>query len=452
MKALLVSLWLLCYSSSIKSYRFPSISRAFLNGIQWKDSYLSLLAISEFDSERDGDEARANQRLLYTIPNSPASVESVVSYIHKWGSETILGGSSIKSTNMKNGVNFAFSPSPYSYLNVYVDTGDSDVQEGGDTTIFIRTSFGLLVGDAAVEVQKEKKQVHSLIKMVAQNLIESLAHDIGSLIMSMPDSPVVPELTPEEREAENLAELEREQREYDEIVQEEDEQQLRAQVYSEQQSERSEQKSEHSESQADKGFGAAKLKVQQKGGQEDRSKEHNKQEKVKKEISESDFKAIQESILTEQQITEGWRMEVLDEEEKEKFAHEMNERNGDNEEPIFGNDSAEFSDVQDDVSENQDLEYVNIDMEKEIREIIERESLELNSNPTGRNVIQLADQIPAQIEVQVQVQKVEAEIPEVINLTAENKNEIMTVYSWKSVETEEEVLVSYIQGRLFFLR
>ena len=447
MKALLISLWLLCYSSSIKSFRFPSISRALLSGIQSKESYLSLLAISGFDSERDGDEAKANQRLLYTIPNSPASVESVVSYIHKWGSEALLGGSSIKSTNMKDGVNFAFSPSPYSYLNVYVDTGDADVQESGEATIFIRTSFGLLAGDAAAEEQKKKKQVHSLIKMVAQNLIESLANDIGSLIMSMPDSPVVPELSPEEREAENLAELEREQREYDSIVQEEDEQQLRAQVYSEQQSEQS---SEQLESQAGKGFGTTKSKLQQKkqpgqndlrnqNGQNDQNKQQNKQQK--KELSEFDIKALQESILTEQQLSEGWRMEVVNEEEKKQFAQEMKERNEEIEEPIFDIDSGDTADVLDDVSENQELEYVDIDMEREIRGIIERESLELNSNPSEIKAIKKADEIPDQVELEVEV-----EVPEVINLTVENKNEIMTVYSWKNVETEEEVLISYIQG------
>lgn len=215
---------------------------------------LQLSASISFTDERTFLETKTNQRLLYTLPNSPVPVESVVSYIHKWAEEATEQGTSITANKNTEGVIFSFSPSPNSYLNVFVDsfgTYSEDrtfADESGGLTVYIRTSFGLLASEEHSAEQKKKDQVHSLIKMVAQNLIDSLANDIGSLIMNIPSQEDRKEPTPQEKEEQLLEEMEREQDEYDRMMEGEDENELRSQVYAEQQSEQQSERQSERES------------------------------------------------------------------------------------------------------------------------------------------------------------------------------------------------------------
>ena len=124
MKVILFCLCLIHFTSIAASFRFhrnPAIvSRHQLRFLAAESNSVVI--------DRIYEESRANQRLLYTIPNSPVPIESVVSYIHKWASEATSTGSSIKSTTNDKGVVFSFSPSPSSYLHVFVDNAADSIR------------------------------------------------------------------------------------------------------------------------------------------------------------------------------------------------------------------------------------------------------------------------------------------------------------------------------------
>ena len=390
--------------------------------------YQSRLSVADTNSvviDRIYEESRANQRLLYTIPNSPVPLESVVSYIHKWASEATSTGSSIKSTTNDKGVVFSFSPSPSSYLHVFVDNaGELGLSDSEGATIFIRTSFGLLESAAgAVEEQKKKVQVHSLVKMVAQNLIESLANDIGSLIMNLPESNVEKELSPAEREEQNLAELEMEQAEYENNMQEEDDQLLRAQVHAEQQAE---QQAEASTQNQNK-------KEHQKQHQNDQDQDAT--EKRKKERLEFDMKAMKESLLTEKEMMKEWTADVVTDEENRQFIEEMRIRNSEknNEDSefdasLFDNESLGINDIQED----------SVDIET-----VEASTVEIEDSSITKPYAEGSVRAPVNA---IDTTKIEDAAP----IHIDNGNKDNTVYSWKSVDTEKDVIISFIQGMCMF--
>ena len=426
MKVILFCLCLIHFTSIAASFRFhrnPAIvSRHQLRFLAAESNSVVI--------DRIYEESRANQRLLYTIPNSPVPIESVVSYIHKWASEATSTGSSIKSTTNDKGVVFSFSPSPSSYLHVFVDNaGELGLSDTEGATIFIRTSFGLLEGAAgAIEEQKKKVQVHSLVKMVAQNLIESLANDIGSLIMNLPESSIEKELSPAEREEQNLAELEMEQEEYENNMQEEDDQLLRAQVHAEQQAEQQTEAATQNQ------------KEHQKQNQNNEDQYDSK--KRKKERLEFDMKAMKESLLTEKEMMKEWTADVITDEENRQFIEEMRIRNSEKntedfefDASLFDNESLGISDM--DIQE--DSVDVDVDVETVETSIIENEDSTITKPYVEESVRALVDQIDTS--------KIEDIAPTVID----NENKDNTVYSWKSVDTEKDVIISFIQGVYLFV-
>ena len=379
-----------------------------------------LLAAADSDANsivinRIQQESKENQKLLYTIPNSPVPIESVVSYIHKWASEASSTGSSIKSTTNNEGVIFSFSPSPSSYLHVFVDNaGKLGLLDSEGTTIFIRTSFGLLESAAgAIEEQRKKAQVHSLVKMVAQNLIESLANDIGSLIMNLPESLIEKELSPAEREEQNLVELEMEQEEYEKNMQEDNDQQLRAQVHAEQQAEASTQKL----------------------GQHQNNEGHETAEIRKRERLEYDMKIMKESLLSEKEMMKEWTADVITDEENKQFIEEMRIRNSEKEIEDFEFDSSLF--------DNESLGITDVH-EESVDLVIEASIAEIDDTATTKPYAEENRRAPAD-------QKLTPTVGNVIPVLSDNESEDNTVYSWKSVDTEKDVIISFIQGIRFRL-
>lgn len=403
MKVILFYLCLIHYSSIAASFRFHrNPARVSRHQSRYLAAETNCVVI-----DRICQESKANQRLLYTIPNSPVPIESVVSYIHKWASEATSTGSSIKSTTNTEGVIFTFSPSPSSYLHVFVDNAaELGLLNNESSTIFIRTSFGLLENTTgAVEEQRKKVQVHSLVKMVAQNLIESLANDIGSLIMNLPESSIEKELSPAEREEQNLVELEMEQEEYENNMQEDDDQLLRAQVHADQQAEAS-QKNEEQEN----------IEIR------------------KKERLEYDMKILKESLLSEKEVMKEWTADVITDEENKQFIEEMRIRNNENngedfefDSSLFDNESLGITDIHEEV-ESVDVvkaSIVNIEKMKDI----------VTTKPYAE------DSVRAPLD-QINTPEVVSKSPEVID----NEKMDNMVYSWESVDTEKDVIISFIQG------
>lgn len=419
MKVILFCLCLIHFSSLAASFRFhrnpARVSRC-------QSRFLAADTNSPV-IDRIYEESRANQRLLYTIPNSPVPLESVVSYIHKWASEATSTGSSIKSTTNDKGVVFSFSPSPSSYLHVFVDnTGGLGLSDNEGGTIFIRTSFGLLESAAgAVEEQKKKVQVHSLVKMVAENLIESLANDIGSLIMNLPESSVEKELSPAEREEQNLAELEMEQEEYENNMQEEDDQLLRAQVHAEQQAEQQAEVSTKNQREHQK--------------QPQNNEEQDDSEKRKKERLEFDLKAMKESLLTEKEMMKEWTADVITDEENRQFIEEMRIRNSEKNNEDFEFDASLF--------DNESLGITEIDIQDEIVDAdvdtVETSIIEMEDTTSTKPYAEESVRAPVDA---IDTTKIEDVVPALID----NGNKDNTVYSWKSVDTEKDVIISFIQG------
>jgi hypothetical protein len=420
MKVILFCLCLIHFSSIAASFRFhrnPAIVSRHQSRFLAADSNSVVI-------DRIYEESRANQRLLYTIPNSPVPIESVVSYIHKWASEATSTGSSIKSTTNDKGVLFSFSPSPSSYLHVFVDNaGELGLSDTEGATIFIRTSFGLLESAAgAVEEQKKKVQVHSLVKMVAQNLIESLANDIGSLIMNLPESSIEKELSPAEREEQNLAELEMEQEEYENNMQEEDDQLLRAQVHAEQQAEQQTEAATQNQNQR----------------QHQNNEDQDDSEMRKKERLEFDMKAMKESLLTEKEMMKEWTADVITDEENRQFIEEMRIRNSEknNEDfefdaSLFDNESLGISDI--------DTQEDNVDIDTVEASIVEVEDSTLTKPYVEESVRASVNAI------------VTTKIENVAPVLIDTGNMDNTVYSWKSVDTEKDVIISFIQGVYSFV-
>jgi hypothetical protein len=109
------------------------------------------------------------EKLLYVIPNSLVPVQSVVKYVHKWSLDATSSGSAIIPTTKSDGVSFAFSPAPGSTL-------EFDVLSSGSSDISI---------SSRLRIAGSNQQALSLVQFAAQNLIDSLANDIGALIMNM---------------------------------------------------------------------------------------------------------------------------------------------------------------------------------------------------------------------------------------------------------------------------
>ena len=457
-------LCLLLWSCSVASFRLQHLSSWSTWGTKIRLQTSVSVAINSFaDERRYFEQAKANERLLYTIPNSPVPVQSVVSYVHKWALEASATGSSVKSSEKEDGVNFSFSPSPNSYLNVYVDSDGIFPADGTGANVFIRTSFGFLEERQVISVedQKKKAQVHSLIKMVAQNLIESLANDIGSLIMNLPsESEDFPEgrreLSQQEREELQLEELEREQAEYDENMSNEDEQNLRSQIYSEQQREQ--------------------------------QLESLKEEKI----------IIEEANLpTEKELMKEWTADTVSEEENSEFLAEMRMRK----EASTNNVNEEEADVFKDESEvfnNNNIGDNNIRNDDiSVKEIVRRNANSLGVNENGIDEMDSDDSLEDINEIQAFMEKIQMtemseivtadtvlqtqiaekisrnvppiltekitknnpepfmdnvrenfvkNIPQAEGITKETKNTDFNVYSWKSVDTDRSVIISYIQG------
>ena len=403
MKVILFYLCLIHYSSIAASFRFH---RNPARVPRHQSRYLAAETNSVI-IDRIYQESKANQRLLYTIPNSPVPIESVVSYIHKWASEATSTGSSIKSTTNTEGVIFSFSPSPSSYLHVFVDNAaELGFLDNESSTIFIRTSFGLLENTTgAVEEQRKKVQVHSLVKMVAQNLIESLANDIGSLIMNLPESSIEKDLSPAEREEQNLVELEMEQEEYENNMQEDDDQVLRAQVHADQQAEAS-QKNEEQEN----------IEIR------------------KKERLEYDMKIMKESLLSEKEVMKEWTADVITDKENKQFIEEMRIRNSENngvdfefDSSLFDNESLGITDIHEEVESVDVVEASIVDIE-EIKDVV-------TTKPYAQ------DSVRAPLD-QINTPEVVNKSPEVID----NEKQENVIYSWESVDTEKDVIISFIQG------
>lgn len=444
MNAILLSLCVLFCSSSITAFRIHLFSKGLTGKVKSRFDLSSAVPDTIIQSGKIFAEAKVNQKLLYTIPNSPVPIHSVVSYVHKWATEATATGSSIKANKNSEGVQFSFSPSPSSYLNVYVDTDGVDSTRSEGSTVFIRTSFGILAGDpSAIEEQKKKTQVHSLIKMVADNLIESLANDIGSLIMNNPDSSSFSqELSPAELEEQNLAELEREQLEYDNNMQEEDEQQLRSQVYAEQQAE------QQSEQQSDRG-------------------EESMSEKDRTERLQSDVEIIKESIkehlLTDKEVMKEWTVESVTDEDNKLFIEEMRKRNGQSEDgsSIFDNDSEgildeEIEDENQNVIEVEAEVEVQKEAEIEVQKSVEvmakkkEEERSINNGEDSSIPKYVSDSSDVTIKNEKEIILKSAapavQVPEKMSITVDDKNKEKVLYLWESVETEESVLISFIQG------
>ena len=355
---LLRVLWFCCtVTVTVTAFRFQSFSKRSIGNIKYqhRSTTQKFTSTNSFTVERkQSEQARLNQKLLYTIPNSPVPIQSVVSYIHKWALEATATGSSIKAIQKEDGVNFSFSPSPNSYLNVYVDTDRTFSKETDGTfpdetiglNVFIRTSFGMLeVEDEVVSEDdvRKKKQVHSLINMVAQNLIESLANDIGSLIMNLPENENYKEQSEEEKEEMLLEELEREQVEYDANVLEESEESLRSQVYKEQNAENIEQNAKQSNQQnaeqnieinkensdenvgqkKDQNSGRYSEKIERediKMREMEKTKEIERIENEKRIIRE---KLEKEKLPSEKEIMKEWSTQKISDIERKNFIEEM---------------------------------------------------------------------------------------------------------------------------------
>jgi hypothetical protein len=425
MNATLLSLCVLFCSYSITAFRVHLFSKGLVGKVKYRSDLSSAVPDTVLQNEKVFDEAKVNQKLLYTIPNSPVPIHSVVSYVHKWATEATATGSSIKADKNSEGVQFSFSPSPSSYLNVYVDTDGVDSTRSEGSTVFIRTSFGILAGDpTAIEEQKKKTQVHSLIKMVADNLIESLANDIGSLIMNNPESSSFSqELSPAEKEEQNLADLEREQIEYDENMQEEDELQLRGQVYAEQQSE-----------------------------QQSEQREESMSEKDRTERLISDVETMKESL----------KAESVTDEDNRLFIEEMRKRNGQGEEgsPIFDNDSQGITDEETEEEIVIDVEGdVQKEAQKEVEVMVKKDEEVIEKKEKGSSIKSAvvptvskntpAPSILSSKKEKDVIQESTApvvQVPEKTSITVADKNKEKVLFFWESVETEESVLISFIQG------
>ena len=109
----------------------------------------------------------SDTRLLYTIPTSLVKRQAVVAYVHSWASESTNVGRAIRATLTPRGVRFLFVPSPGSHLDVLVD------ELGDDITL-----------STSVVMQGGNSNVQSLIRFSAQSLVDSLANDVGTLIMT----------------------------------------------------------------------------------------------------------------------------------------------------------------------------------------------------------------------------------------------------------------------------
>jgi hypothetical protein len=439
MNATLLSLCVLFCSYSITAFRVHLFSKGLVGKVKYRSDLSSAVPDTVLQNEKVFDEAKVNQKLLYTIPNSPVPIHSVVSYVHKWATEATATGSSIKADKNSEGVQFSFSPSPSSYLNVYVDTDGVDSTRSEGSTVFIRTSFGILAGDpTAIEEQKKKTQVHSLIKMVADNLIESLANDIGSLIMNNPESSSFSqELSPAEKEEQNLADLEREQIEYDENMQEEDELQLRGQVYAEQQSE------------------------QQSEQREESMSEKDRTERLISDV-ETMKESLKEHLLTEKEVMKEWTAESVTDEDNRLFIEEMRKRNGQGEEgsPIFDNDSQGITDEETEEEIVIDVEGdVQKEAQKEVEVMVKKDEEVIEKKEKGSSIKSAvvptvskntpAPSILSSKKEKDVIQESTApvvQVPEKTSITVADKNKEKVLFFWESVETEESVLISFIQG------
>lgn len=329
------------------------------------------------DDAKKMEEIKRNQRLLYTIPNCPVTRTSVVDYIHNWAVEQTVTGTSIQANKNENGVFFTFKPSPNSYLNVFIDS----INQNDYFDVLIYSSFGLY------EVEGDlKKNSHSLIKFVAQNLIDSLVNDIGALIMNTPENPVQRGDTLDFLEIEKnkeellLKEMEREEKEYNDSEEIYQEELLRAQVHAEQQ------------------------KEEEQKQQED----------------------IMSNLLTSKEAMKLWKSEKLSEEESRQFDAELkSEREkaemntSDNDDTNGSNDSnIQESDVKTELGQGgKNKEGKGFKVDKIVN--------------YDRDILEYKDESKVYLD--------------------KKGNEEVEVYSWTNVDTDKSIIMSYIQGEIFYM-
>ena len=472
-----ILLCLLWWRYSATSFRLQHLSSwsTWSNKIR-SQRPLSVVINSFADERRYFEQAKANERLLYTIPNSPVPVQSVVSYVHKWALEASATGSSVKLSEKDDGVNFSFSPSPNSYLNVYVDSDGIFPADGTGANVFIRTSFGFLEERIidSVEDQKKKAQVHSLIKMVAQNLIESLANDIGSLIMNLPSSTSEDfpegqrEMTPQEREELLLEELEQEQAEYDENMSNEDEQNLRSQIYSEQQAEQllesekleevklptekelmKEWKAEAVNEEENKEF-LAEMRIRKEASLTD---ENNEEAHIFKDVSEffdnvnKDDNNIRSDDMFVKEIIRRNANSMGDNENSTDVMDSDDSYEDINEIQAFMN-KMQMSEMSDMVTPDNDLQTLMTEkVPRNVPQTLIGKGTKNIPEPFMNNVEEtFVDKVPETFVKNVPETFVK-NVPEATEISEEIRKKSFNVYSWKSVDTDKSVIISYIQGR-----
>ena len=497
-----LSVCLVLWSCSVTPFRFQLFSsRSLKRATRLFQPSLSVVRDSFADEVGYFEQAKANEKLLYTIPNSPVPVQSVVSYVHKWALEASATGASVKANEKKDGVNFSFSPSPNSYLNVYVDSDRTFPGDGTGANVFIRTSFGFLEDrlDTSVKDQTKKAQVHSLIRMIAQTLIDSLANDIGSLIMNMPSSGESSseqrELSPQEREEELLEELEEEQAEYDANILDEDEENLRSQIYSDQKKEELVvEKLLSLESKSSVYAGAESIKKVNPSIDAQIRREQRREESEKRK---RETQSEKENLPTEKELMREWTTEIVSDDEKRKFITEMMIRREsysvveNEEEDGKYREKNEIENRNDDFvlevirknninvsKDNGKFECNLIDSDDSIEDISEIQAfmkrMEMNEDegksfendfetiipPTVlRNIstpISISQKYinddPKNIPGMVARNVSRVTVPQGIEITANDKNKDLPVFSWTSVDTDRSDIISYIQGKSILMK
>ena len=165
---MLINLWmsfmyLTLFSAAALNLKFLSSMQRTVSKIKIR---MPTRMLNKMSSDTESDEFT---KTLFTLSKSQVRPASAVGYLYKWGSEMVMLGSSIKCIHKDNGVRFVFQPVPGSYLDIIVD------QEANKDHSIVRSVLFLKNGN---------DNVRSLIRFSAQNMIDSLLNDIGSIIMS----------------------------------------------------------------------------------------------------------------------------------------------------------------------------------------------------------------------------------------------------------------------------
>lgn len=108
--------------------------------------------------------------LSFSLPSQTWA--SIPSFVNDWAKEMVKSGSAITAEETSNGVAFYFIPSPGSFLDICITNSSTATELNIDIT-------------KRIVVRKSNAQVESLIKFAAQNLLDTLAHDLSDLVVEV---------------------------------------------------------------------------------------------------------------------------------------------------------------------------------------------------------------------------------------------------------------------------